>query len=151
MVLQETDKNMEELYTLTIELESGVDAESPWKRVIETPETTDLYDLHLIIQKLVKFDNDHLFEFFLGRNSRNRKKVFADEDDFGSEQQAGLETKLNQVFPAKRLKLYYLFDFGDSWMFTIKKGRKKKYVEKKVKYPKIIESEGQNPEQYPDY
>ena len=141
---------MEELYTLTVELVFG-DAESPWKKVIEIPETTDLYDLHLFIQKIVKFDNDHLFEFFLGRNDRHRKRVFADGDDYGYEQPEGLDTRLNQVYPAKGLKLYYHFDFGDSWMFAIGKGRKKKYVEKRVKYPRVIESEGKNPKQYPDY
>ena len=142
---------MEELYTLTIELESGRYAETPWKRVTEIPETTDLYDLHLCIQDIVGFGNDHLFEFFLGRSRRNRKRVFGDEDEFCFEQREGLETKLNQVFPSKGLKLYYHFDFGDSWMFTIKKGRKRKYVAKAVDYPRVIESEGQSPEQYPAY
>jgi len=59
---------MEEIYTLTIELESGLYAETPWKRVIEIPESAELYDLHLYIQKIINFDNDHLFEFFVGRN-----------------------------------------------------------------------------------
>ncbi len=41
--------------------------------------------------------------------------------------------------------------FGDSWMFKIKKGRKKKYVEKGITYPRVIESEGENPEQYSNW
>ena len=48
-------------------------------------------------------------------------------------------------------KLYYLFDYGDEWIFQIKKSRKKKKLNEKIKYPQLIESTGTNPEQYPDY
>ena len=142
---------MEEIYTLTIELESGLYAEDQWKRVIEIPESTDLYDFHLYIQKIINFNNDHLFEFFVGRNRRNRKRVFGDEDEFGFEERESLDTALNEIYPLKGMKLFYHFDFGDSWMFTIKKGRRKKHTEKGVEYPRAIESEGKNPEQYPQY
>ncbi len=105
----------------------------------------------MYIQKIINFDNDHLFEFFVGRNWRNRKKVFGEEDEFGFEETDSLDTPLSEVYPLKGMKLFYHFDFGDSWMFTIKKGRKKKYVEKGAEYPRVIESEGENPEQYPQY
>ncbi|MBB3063699.1 IS1096 element passenger TnpR family protein [Microbulbifer rhizosphaerae] len=140
---------MEEIYTLTIELESGMYAEHPWKRVIETRESMDLYDLHLYIQEIINFDNDHLFEFFVGRNWGNRKVVFRDEDEFGFEEVRSLDTALNELYPLNGMKLFYHFDFGDSWMFTIKKARKKKNLVKEVQYPRVIESEGENPEQYP--
>ena len=142
---------MEEIYTLTIELESGLYAKAPWRRVIEISESTNLYDLHLYIQKIINFGNDHLFEFFIGRNRRNRNRVFGDEDEFGFEERESLDTALNELYPLKGMKLFYHFDFGDSWRFTIKKGRKKKYVEKAIEYPRVIESEGKNPEQYPQY
>ncbi|MFV1975949.1 MAG: hypothetical protein ACC651_09390 [Candidatus Scalindua sp.] len=140
---------MKELYTLTVELESGMYAESPWKRVIELSEETDLYDFHLYIQKIIGFDNDHLFEFFVGKSWRKRERVFGDE--YGFEESEGLDTMLNEVYPLTGSKLYYHFDFGDSWMFKIKKGRKKKYVEKGITYPRVIESEGENPDQYPSW
>lgn len=141
---------MKEIYTLTVELESGMYAKSPWKRVIEAPEDTDLYDLHLYIQKIINFDNDHLFECFVGKSWRKRERVFGDEDEFGFEDIEGLDTELKDVYPlTKGSKLYYQFDFGDSWMFTIKKGKKRKLVEKGIDYPRVIDSEGDNPEQYP--
>ena len=142
---------MEEIYTLTIELETGLYFEFPWKRTIEIPEATDLFDLHLYIQKIIGFDNDHLFEFFIGKHSRNKVRIFADDDDCGSDNTEGLDIKLNKIYPLTGMKLFYFFDFGDSWMFNIKKGKKKKYKEAGVKYPRIIESEGKNPVQYPDY
>jgi hypothetical protein len=48
-------------------------------------------------------------------------------------------------------KIYYLFDFGDSWLFQIKKSRKKLQNENGVKYPRVVKSAGVNPEQYPEY
>ncbi len=144
--------NIKEIYTLSVELESGMYADSSWKRVIEVPEETDLFDLHTYIQKIIDFDNDHLFEFFVGKNLRKRERVFGNDDEYSFDEHEGLDTKLNEVFPLhKGSKLYYNFDFGDSWLFKIKKSRKKKYLEEGVKYPRLIESEGENPEQYPNY
>jgi hypothetical protein len=145
------ENEMKEIYTLTIELELGMYADSSWKRVIEAPEDMDLFDLHLYIQEIINFDNDHLFEFFVGKNWRKRERVFGDEDEFGFEDVEGLDINLKKIYPMKGSNLYYHFDFGDSWIFKIKKGKKKKYVEKGITYPRVIESEGENPEQYPSW
>ena len=59
-------------------------------------------------------------------------------------------TKLNEIYPLNGFKLYYLFDFGDSWLFEIRKSRKKKVANKQSKVPALIESSGANPEQYPE-
>jgi len=143
---------VKELYTLTIELEPCMYDDPEWRRVIEIPEDLDLYDLHLFIQDVIDFDNDHLFEFIVGKNWRKRETVFGEEDEYGFEEREGLDTMLNEVYPLTAgSKLYYHFDFGDSWMLKIKKGRKKKYIEKGITYPKVIESVGENPEQYPNW
>ena len=55
-------------------------------------------------------------------------------------------TKLNEVYPLSGMKLYYLFDFGDDWLFQIKKSRKENLEKKDTKYPVLIESSGVNPE-----
>ncbi len=137
----------EELYTLTIELEFY---EQPsWIRVIEIPESADLYDLHLFIQEIVEFDDDHLFEFYAGRTSRNRKIFWGDDYGMGGDSpQGSFNTQLNQIYPLPKMKLFYLFDFGDCWTFTIKKSRKKRFVEAGTDYPRVIESHRENPEQY---
>lgn len=41
-------------------------------RLIEMDSDDSLLSLHEAIQQAVDFDNDHLFEFFVGRNPRNR-------------------------------------------------------------------------------
>ena len=50
------------------------------------------------------------------------------------------------------MKLFYLFDFGDSWLFKISKSRKKEFEPVKgIKYPRVVKEEGEKPEQYPDW
>ena len=140
-----------EIYTLTIGLVFWEEDEG-WKRVIELPEDATLSDLHRFIQDIVEFDNDHMYEFYAGRNWRNRKITYSEEGATPLDDNEFGEISLNDVYPLPSgLKLYYLFDFGDNWTFEIKKSRKKKYVEKDVTYPRVIESYGENPKQYPSW
>lgn len=127
-----------EIYTLTISFPYD-ENEEPWSRTVEVKENFTLHQLHHHIQELVEFDNDHLYEFYVGRNPRNRMSSIPER------------TELNEIYPLSGMKLFYLFDFGDSWLFQIKKSRKKKLEQKDIKYPLLIEKKGENPEQYPDY
>ncbi len=127
-----------EIYTLTISFPYDEDDE-PWFKTIEVKDDITLEKLHLYIQEIVDFDNDHLYEFYVGKNPRNRAYVIPNK------------TRLNEVYPLTGYKIYYHFDFGDSWLFEIKKSRKKKEENKQDKYPRIIKSSGVNPEQYPEY
>ena len=127
-----------EVYTLTISFPYDENDE-PWSRTIEVKEDFTLQKLHKYIQKLVDFDDDHLYEFSIGKSPRNK----------GSS--VPKKTKLNEIYPLTGYKLYYLFDFGDCWLFQIKKERKKKNEDEKTKYPILIASTGINPEQYPEY
>lgn len=127
-----------EIYTLEISFPYDADNE-PWSRVIEVKEDTTFRRLHTYIQKVVNFDDDHLYEFYIGKNPVNRSGAIKKG------------TKLHDVYPLVGYKVYYLFDFGDSWLFQIKKSRKKLQEEKDVKYPRLVKSVGENPEQYPEY
>jgi hypothetical protein len=80
-----------------------------------------------------------LYEFYTGRNPRNRQYAVPKN------------AKLNEIYPLSGLKLYYLFDFGDHWLFEITKSRKTAKKAKGIRYPRVIESVGKNPEQYPEY
>ena len=124
-----------EIYTLTISFPHDED-EIPWSRTIEVKENFTLQNLHRYIQEIVDFDDDHLYEFYIGKNHRNRA------------QKLPKKTQLNEIYPLTGYKIYYLFDFGDCWLFQIKKSRKKKTENKQQKYPSLIESAGENPEQY---
>jgi len=127
-----------EIFTLEISFPYDED-EEPWSRVIEVKENFTFHQLHKYIQKIVNFDDDHLYEFYVGKNLRNRSSTVQKK------------LKLNEIYPLTGYKIYYLFDFGDRWIFQIKKSRKKLEENKQVKYPKLVKSVGVNPEQYPEY
>ncbi len=127
-----------EIFTLEISFPYDDDDE-PWVRVIEVKENYSLKQLHRYIQKIVDFDDDHLYEFYIGKNPRNKYSTMSKS------------MKLNEIYPIPGFKLYYLFDFGDSWLFQIKKSRKRLSKDSEVKYPRVVESLGVNPEQYPEY
>lgn len=140
-----------EIYQLTIKLPPGAEDDCFWKRVIEVPEDFSLYELHNYIQQIIEFDNAHLFAFYIGKNHRKREIIFREDDYTEYEEYESIHTKLNEIYPITGKKLYYLFDFGDYWLFEIKKRRKKQSVQKGINYPKIITSEGKNPDQYADF
>lgn len=123
-----------EIYTIEITL--PLKAKTPWRRVIEVQDDTPFFELHYFIQTMVKFDNDHLYEFHIAKTpGRNTQRI-----DDGK--------MLNEVYPLVGTKVFYLFDFGDCWLFQFKKLRKKAEKLPRVKYPRVVESEGRNPKQY---
>jgi hypothetical protein len=127
-----------EIYTLEITFPYD-DNEEPWKIIIEVEENMVFQKLHAYIQEVVEFDDDHMYEFYIGKNPRNRSNII------------NINSKLNEVYPLVGYKIYYLFDFGDCWLFQIKKSRKKLQKEVDVDYPRLVKSVGENPEQYPEY
>ena len=141
------------IWTLRIECVYGPYIEEDCVRVVELDAGTSLLELHNVIQRAVDFDFDHLYEFFAGRHERDRRALFGDSYDYESRFGDYEEITLDRVYPlAPRLKLYYNFDFGDNWLFVIKKSRKKpREPEPGVKYPRIVESIGPNPPQYDMY
>lgn len=129
-----------EIYTLTIRFPHNQYSEDDmeWSRTIEAREDYSLLKLHNYIQDIIEFDNDHLYEFYIGKNPRNRIQSLPNK------------IKLNEIYPLPGLKLYYLFDFGDNWLFEIIKSKKIKDAALGVTLPSLIEAIGENPVQYPD-
>ena len=137
---------------ITLKLQSAFgsfDEESKdWYRVIEIESISDLETLHYAIQDAIDFDDDHMYEFFIANSYRSSEKV-----RFDNENQGLWEYSIDDLFPLpKHKKLFYLFDYGDSWYFRITKSRiKPKQKEAGVTYPRVVDQSGENPEQYPDY
>lgn len=138
---------------MKIECVSGCYLKEGWIRIIEIDSSSSLYDLHQAIQDAVGFDRDHLYDFYAGRHAYNRKLRFADDDQWEDREDKFSEITLEKIYPIpKSCKLYYLFDIGDDWRFEIRKSRKKPSEAKNgVKYPRVIDSIGPNPAQYPSY
>jgi hypothetical protein len=136
-----------------IKLISGRWATADWSATVALDASSTLEDLHHTIQQAVDFDNDHLYGFLVARTPRSRDRVRYDiEDEDGRASDALFERTLSNLFPLPNgRKLFYLFDYGDSWVFQISRARAKPYPpEPGTQYPVLIAETGQKPEQYPD-
>ena len=132
----------------------------PWMqpecvRVIEIKPSATFLELHEAIQVAVNFDNDHLFEFFIGRHPGNKAYTIGGEPNWDTFNPVRTyrNVRISSVWPLPTgMKLYYLFDFGDNWLFQINKTRHKdKLIQSGIVYPRVIEARGEDPEQYPDW
>jgi hypothetical protein len=141
-----------ELFTLNIaNIWDPVEDKNFWEATIEAPDICSLFDLHLFIQSTINFGDDHLFEFYAGRNYRNRKIIFSEESGHPDDDNVYDIILLKDVYALKGLKLYYLFDFGDNWLFEIKKSRKTAIPLNDTEYPRVVTENGIKLRQYLDY
>ena len=89
-----------------------------------------------------------MYEFYVSRTENSRDRIRYDDEN-------GLvySVTLENLYPLeKSRKLFYLFDYGDHWLFKITKSRKKAQKPVKgIKYPRLVEEVGIKPEQYPSW
>ncbi len=128
-------------YTFKVGLGSGI-----WRKIRMSHDHT-LEDLHLAIQEAYDFDRDHLYAFYVGGNRRTGKAIYGpevEEEDWTADMAAIADLKL-----FKGQKIFYLFDFGDSWWFELKLVD----IDQRSPAPRrpaIIGRKGKSPKQYPD-
>jgi hypothetical protein len=118
-----------------------------WAATIEIDNSSTTEDLHYVIQQAVEFDEDHLYEFYLASSDRSRNV------DTISTYENSNDIKLSGIFPiVKGEKLFYLFDYGDNWVFQVSRTRKAPFVALSgIMYPRLISETGERPVQYPDW
>lgn len=133
------------IWTLRVTLQQY---EDEWTADIEIDSTATLEELHYAIQNAVAFGNDHLYAFYLARNAKSRDREFFDDDDGRV-----YSTTLDELFPLQAKKsLFYLFDFGDHWLFKVSRTRKRPFEpERSGGYPRVVAEVGKKPVQYPPY
>ena len=123
--------------------------------MIEIEANAFFLQLHEGIQDVVDFDNDHLFQFYLGRHPDQHAYIIGGEPIWNGYNPVNRYRKISisDTWPLPTgYKLYYLFDFGDQWIFQINKTRHKDEIPQSgVVYPRVIETKDKNPEQYPDW
>jgi len=145
-----TNKKVSKIWTLQVKLPQ---IRSECVRVIEIDYKSSFLELHYAIQNAVEFDNDHLFQFYLGRHPDQHVYTIGGEPSWNGYNPVNRYRKISisGTWPLPTgYKLYYLFDFGDQWIFQINKTRHKdKLSQSGVSYPRVIEAKGKNPEQYP--
>jgi hypothetical protein len=147
------------IWTLKIKLLSGRWVEKDWEATIALDASSTLADLHHIIQQAVGFDNDHLYGFYVARTPWSRDRVrydgseqdgWYDEDE--DEDDSASTTTLEGLFPLPTdRRLFYLFDYGDNWIFQISRARNKPFApEPGSEWPRLIGERGDKPPQYPE-
>jgi hypothetical protein len=134
------------IMALKVALLSGAYADKPWEGVIEVRSSSLLEELHFGIQDALGFDDDHLYEFFIARTERSRDRVRFDDDN-GQIYERTIET----LYPLPEGRnLYYLFDYGDHWLFRISRMRgAMPGDDPKATYPRLVRESGDKPAQYP--
>ncbi|NEX18800.1 plasmid pRiA4b ORF-3 family protein [Thiorhodococcus mannitoliphagus] len=130
------------IWTLDIKLIRGRWATGDWSATIAIDAAATLDDLHLFIQRTLDFDNDHLSDFFVARTPTSAKRT-----------RCRFDATLEDLFPLpKGHKLFYLFDYGDNWLFQIGRTRKKPFEpEPDSEYLRLISEQGEKPRQYPAF
>lgn len=134
------------IWILKVKLLFGAYAKENWQGLIEIESSSTLEELHLAIISAVKFDNDHLYEFYISRTERSGDRL-----QFDDENGEIFKKTIENLYPLEKgKKLYYLFDYGDHWLFKISKSRSKPQEPKpRIKYPRLLSTVGKTPEQYP--
>ncbi|HMM74598.1 MAG TPA: hypothetical protein PJ986_02740 [Gammaproteobacteria bacterium] len=144
----EIPKAEAKVYTLKVKLTGRRATDREWIRVIEMLDGYTLYDVHCTIQEVINFDDDHMYEFYIGTRWNKRVAEIgegATPEDPGSYDDIALST----IFPLEKgQKLYYWFDFGHGWMFEITCTSVAGVLNKRARYPRVIAKSGRNPRQY---
>lgn len=126
-------------------------------REIEVPENINLYKLAGAIIGAYDFEFDHAFGFFssIGEqyfDSERKYELFTDLEEEGIEPTGAgsvKKTNISEVWKNIGGKMLFLFDYGDNWQFIIElKGFGER--QSKQKYPRVLQSVGKAPEQYPE-
>ena len=116
-------------------------------RLIAMPADATLDDLVGWVLRSMKFDSDHLYEFTYRDRMGAEASAFHPEMDHGPwADQIALGTL--PLEPGQTMGLKY--DFGDTWRFIVRLERVDPPGGKATR-PRILESHGEAPRQYPDW
>ena len=113
-----------------------------WRTISISGEHT-LEDLHCAIQKAFRFDNDHLFAFFMDGKPYSKNSF---NDSRGNEGPFAEDAVIGQLDLWLRQRFIYLFDFGDEWRFDVELIELRDEPHKGK--PRVLEAKGKSPEQY---
>jgi len=116
-----------------------------WRTIAVSHKHT-LEDLHLAIQHAFKFDNDHLYAFYMDGRPYSHDRY---EDPRGDEGPFADEAAVGELDLYVRQKILYLFDFGDEWRFDVELCEVLEASH--AGSPKVIAAKGDPPPQYPQW
>lgn len=115
-------------------------------RTIEVRSDQTLEDLHLAIQRAIRWDNDHLYSFFMnGQKFDENYRFVSPWEEEGP--RFTTEAVIGELGLTLKHRFLYYFDYGDSHEFEVEvvdicphagPGR----------YPRVVDSKGKAPAQY---
>jgi hypothetical protein len=136
-----------------------------WKgvrRTIAVRADQTLATLHDALRVAFDWDDDHLYAFWLsgkfwGRDGTEYVHPFALESDafagwelpMETPRRASAERRLDRLGLTKGQRIAYVFDFGDEW--RVRLTLRAIVAADGGTYPRLIESVGDAPPQYPSY
>ena len=96
------------------------------RRTIVIPENLTLEDFSDVVQVAIGWDGSHPWEFYQGKEVDWNCEVYEDEPKprklpwyHERWHQAPCEHTVAEVLPVKGKRLYYVYDFGDTWEHVI--------------------------------
>ncbi len=158
--LQPTESSEQEkvrIYTLDVFLprqrvsKTFAKKKSGLSRLIQIRGDQTLEDLHHAIFNAFDREEEHLYEFQLGRGPMDRQGPIYGLEDAGGGSEGGhvSETTIDSLGLRVGRSFGYLFDFGDNWQHQINV----EAIEEAVpqgQYPRVTKKVGKSPPQYPD-
>ena len=146
-----TERTVYEMKVIQSDRENGIRGK-PY-RVIGVPSDLTLYSFAEAINDCFDFDFDHCFGFYNDLKNYYRSsegyELFADLGE-ESEFNGVKKTRMRDVFKEMKKDWLFYFDYGDGWHFIIRKVGERVY-ENGLKYPLLLNSEGDALPQYPDF
>lgn len=106
-----TAQTLRSIYQLKVALKG---ARPPIWRRLQIASSDNLEDLHIALQIVMGWTNDHLHEFSMGR-----VRYGIPDEDFPSDILDEADYRLAQVLRKEKDTLNYDYDFGDGWVHTV--------------------------------
>jgi Plasmid pRiA4b ORF-3-like protein len=95
------------VYQLKVTLQG---ARPPVWRRFQVPGQITLARLHLVLQAVMGWENDHLYMFRVGQ-----RRIGEPSDDYGNRTEDASRIELRKVAGQRGARLTYIYDFGDDW------------------------------------
>jgi hypothetical protein len=106
-----TAQSLRSIYQLKVTLKRT--CPPVWRR-LQVASTDSLEDVHIGIQIVMGWANDHLHQFM-----KDRVCYGMSDEDFPSDMLDEVDFRLDQVLKKEKDTLIYEYDFGDSWEHTV--------------------------------
>ncbi len=84
-------------------------------RIVQVPATITLRNLHKVIQRVMDWQDYHLYQFVKDRQSYGPKSKDFDMPEVQNDK----SVPVMELLPKPRHKMFYEYDFGDGWLHEV--------------------------------